>query len=235
MTVRHDRSYLGTTDSEFISRGYAEDDIFSVNISFKYSEEQKNKNVRSAKLMTPEQWTACCVVEPQKRSAYIFPVMEAIAKNFVCYQYDKEHGPKYDSSDWELFFWCRDFSVSHCDGLCGRDYSYIRLSFNECHETSRHEEICKRLLLFVTEHFSELDNLSLAVQHEIRFFDEKINCEAAELVKRLGGMRCRYMGMEGRLCCTENGLVFMKKRARSNGYIISPREILKMSWDMEAA
>ena len=185
--------------------------------------------------MTPEQWTACCVVEPQKRSAYIFPVMEAIAKNFVCYQYDKERGPKYDSSDWELFFWCRDFSEPHNGELHGRDYSHIRLSFNERHEVLQRKEICKRLLLFVTEHFSELDNLSVSVQHKTCFFDEKINGEAAELAKRLGGMRCRYMGMEGRLCCTEKGLIFMKKRARSNGYIISPREILKMSWYMEAA
>ena len=84
MTVRHDRSYLRATDGEFISRGYAEDGISSVNIRFEYSEEQKHKNVRSGKLMTPAQWTACCVVEPQKRSAYIFPVMDAIAKSFVC-------------------------------------------------------------------------------------------------------------------------------------------------------
>ena len=235
MTVRHDRSYLRATDGEFISRGYAEDGISSVNIRFEYSEEQKHKNVRSAKLMTPAQWTACCVVEPQKRSAYIFPVMDAIAKSFVCYQYDKENGPKYDSSDWELFFWCGDFSMSHCGGLNGRDYSYIRLSFNERHEASRHEEICKRLLLFVTEPFSEVDNLSVVVQHKTRFFDEKINREAAELSKGLEGMKCRYMGMEGRPCCTENGLIFMKKRARSNGYVISPREILRMSWEMEAA
>lgn len=185
MKVWHDRSQLGASDGEFISRGYAEDDFFSVNISFEYSEEQKKENVRSAKSMTSEQWTARCAAESQKKSAYIFPVMDAIAKSFVCYQYDKEHGPEFDSSDWEFFFWCKNFTVPHGRGLEGRDYSYIRLNFNDRHETLRHKEICNRLLLFVTERFSELDNLSLAVQHKTRFFMKKSTVKPRSLPKGL--------------------------------------------------
>ena len=117
MRVWHDRSYLGVSDSEFVSRGYAEDDLFSVNINFEYTEEQRAENAKTAKTMTPEQWSAHCSAAAQRKSAYIFPVMEAIARNFVCYQYKKDYGPKYDSPDWELFFWCGNFS----DELCGRD------------------------------------------------------------------------------------------------------------------
>ena len=231
MRMWHDRSYLGVSDSEFVSRGYAEDDLFSVNINFEYTEEQRAENAKTAKTMTPEQWSAHCTVAMQRKSAYIFPVMEAIAQNFVCYQYEKGHGPKHESPDWELFFWCGNFS----DGLCGRDYSHIRLNFNDRHETSRHKEICNRLLVLMAERFSDLDNLSVAVQHRTHFFDDKINREAAELAKGFGGMKSSYRGMSGRFLCSADGLLFVKKYARSRGYKVSPREILKMSWEMDAA
>lgn len=235
MKVWHDHFMLGNLDGEYISRGYAEDEIESVIIRFEYSEEQKKENERKAKTMTPEQWTACCAAESQKKSAYIFPVMDDIAKNFVCYQHDKEHGPKYEYSDWELYFWCMSLSPPLDERTYDRDYSFIKLNFNDRHDALKHKEICNRLLLFVAERFSELDNLSFEVYHKTRFFDEKINREAAELAKRLGGMKYRYKGVDGRLLYTENGLVFMKKRARTHGYIINPREILRISWKMEAA
>ena len=184
--------------------------------------------------MTPEQWSFHCDEAMPRKSAYIFPVMEAVAKAFVCYQYDKAYEPKYDSPDWELFFWCNDFSNTSNGKLSGRDYSYIRLNFNDLHDAARHKEICNRLLLFLTEHFSELDNLSVAVQHRTRFFEEKIDREAKELAKRFGGMKYRYKNMDGSLFCTERGLIFMKKRARSHGYMLSPRQILRISWEMDA-
>ena len=216
MRVWHDRSHLGELDGEYISRGYAEDDIFSVRITFEYSEEQLQENRRAQKKMSPEQWAVGCDEAMQRRSAYIFPVMEAIAKAFVCYQYDREYEPKFDSPDWELFFWCNDFSNTANGRLSGRDYSYTRLNFNDHHDTGKHKELCNRLLLFLTEHFSKLDNLSVAVQHRTRFFEEKIGQEAKELAKRFGGMKYRYRNMDGSLFCTESGLIFMKKRARSH-------------------
>ena len=163
MRVWHDRSYLGDSDDEYISRGYAEDDIYCVRITFEYTEEEQ-ENGRIAKTMTPERWAVHCDKAMQRKSAYIFPVIDAVAKAFVCYQYDKAHGPKYDSPDWELFFWCNDFSNTSNGRLSGRDYSYIRLNFNDLHDAVRHKEICNRLLLFLTEHFSKLDKLSVAVQ-----------------------------------------------------------------------
>lgn len=234
MKLWHDRSHLSAMDAEYISHGYAEDDLFCVRIDFEYTEEQQQENSRIAKKMTPEQWSFHCDEAMPRKSAYIFPVMEAVAKAFVCYQYDKAHEPKYDSPDWELFFWCNDFSNTSNGKLSGRDYSYIRLNFNDLHDAARHKEICNRLLLFLTEHFSELDNLSVAVQHRTRFFEEKIDREAKELAKRFGGMKYRYKNMDGSLFCTESGLIFMKKRARSHGYMLSPRQILRISWEMDA-
>lgn len=235
MRVWYDRYKLDNLDGEYISRGYAEEDIFSVTVRFEYSEEQKEENRRKVKTMTLEQWIACCSEAGKIKSAYIFPVMEAIAKSFVCYQYDKEHGPEFDSTDWELFFWCKDLSQT-CDGrIQGRDYSYVRLTFNSRQDALRHKELLDRLLLLVTERFSELDNLSVEVQHKTRFFDERIRRDAAEIAKKLGGMKCRYKDMDGKLVYTENGLIFMKKRARTHGYTISPSEILRMSWEMDAA
>ncbi len=180
MKVLHERCLFGNLDGEYISRGYAEDEIESVIIRFEYSEEQKKDNVRKGKSMTPEQWDACCITEAHKRSAYIFPVMDEIAKNFVCYQYDKVHGPKYEDSDWELFFWCMSFSPPRGVGTYNRDYSTIKLDFNRRHDASKHKEICNRLLLFVAERFSELDNLTLEVYHEIRFYDPEYTMQVQE-------------------------------------------------------
>lgn len=226
---------MGSLDGEYISRGYAEDKLDSVIIRFEYSDEQKKENARKAKTMTQEQWNDCCAKEAKRRSAYIFPVIDAVSKSFACYQYDKEHGPKYENSDWELSFWCMNFSPTHDWEGYSRDYSFVKLDFNVRHDALQQKEICNRLLLFVTEQFSELDNLSFQVFHKTRFFDEKIRCEAAEIAKRLGGMKYRYKGTDGRLVCTDDGLAFLKKRARTKGHIISPREILRISWRMEVA
>lgn len=157
MKVWYDRYLLGNMDGEYISRGYAEEEAYSVTVRFEYSQEQKEENKRKAKTMTREQWIACCSEAGKKESAYIFPVIDAVSKSFVCYQRDKEHGLEFDSSDWELFFWCMDLSKTRDGGIHGRDYSYVRLTFNSRQDALRHKEICDRLLLLVTERFSELD------------------------------------------------------------------------------
>ena len=235
MKVWHDRSYMSAEDEEFISRGYAVDDLFCVRISYEYAGSQKQENRKSAKKMTSAQWNDLCAEAAQCKSDYIFPVMEAISEAFPCYQYDSSSGLQYESPAWELFFWCNDLSTTTQGKITGRDYSYITLSFNALHDPNRHKEICSRLLGFLTERFSELDNLSIAVQHRAHFLDEKINQEAAELAAKYAGAKCRYRNMDGRLIYTGNNVFFMKKWARSCGYKVSPREILRISWELEAA
>ena len=235
MKALHDRSYMSAEDEEFISRGYAVDDLFCVRISYEYSESQKQENRENAKKMTSSQWSAHCTEAAQRKSAYLFPVMKAVSEAFPCYQYDSSSELQYESPAWELFFWCNDLSMTTQGNITGRDYSYITLSFNALHDPNRHKEICSRLLGFLTEHFYELDNLSIAVQHQAHFLDEKINQEAAELAAKYAGAKCRYRNMDGRLIYTGNNVFFMKKWARSRGYKVSPCEMLRISWELEAA
>jgi len=235
MQLRHDNTSFTASDAEYISRGYAEEDIFHIRISFEYTEEQQKRNLEESRMMSREEWSARCTEARKSASVYIFPVMESIAENFRCYQYDKSSGLLFDDPGWELYFQCNDLCTTTGGQLSGRDYSHIMLYLNQRHSTAQHREICDRLLSFLTEQYSDLENLSVTVQHTMWFFDEKINREAEELAQKYSGMKCSYHGMSGRLFYTTNGLVFMKKYARSKGYRVCPREILKLSWEIEAA
>ena len=72
------------------------------------------------------------VMAAEARNSVMNPLMDAIAQNFVCYQYEDTEPAPFRSCQWDLFFWCNDFSNTlHGYGLSGRDYSYFTLSFNE--------------------------------------------------------------------------------------------------------
>ena len=233
MRIWHDRSYIGSSDKIFVTHGMAENDFHSVRFSFVYTEEQQKENARTAKFLTSHEWSEHCTAARRFQSDYMFPVMDAIAERFMCYQFDKTRQSQYDSDEWEMFFWCNDLYNTTGGKLSGRDYSYFTLSFNERHTTSRHQEICERLLEFLAGRFSTLDNLSVAVQHKTRFFEEKIEEEAKTLAPRYYGTAGSYRRMNGRFINSAGRLIFMKKYARSHGYVVGPHELLMMSWMKE--
>ena len=55
--------------------------------------------------------------------------MEAIAWDFVCYQYDENIPVSYGSDRWDLYFWCNPFNGAA--DASERDFSYFTLTFNE--------------------------------------------------------------------------------------------------------
>ena len=235
MRIWHDRSYQGKTDKDFIVHDYAEDDLHSVRLSFEYTEAQKIENAHGAKFLCREAWNRKCAEEAQRRSAYIFPVMQGISENFLCYQFRKDGAIAFASPDWELFFWCNDLRVVTDGALSGRDYSSTRLSFHSQQSPARHREICSRLLAFLTERYSELDNLSVAVQHKTHFFDDRISREAAKIAPCYENKKGVYQGMEGRFVMTKSGLIFQKKWKRRWGYKVSDQDILSMMWEHKSA
>ena len=48
MIINHDHSYVNALDNEFVARGYAEDDLFSIRLTYEYTQEQKEENSRIA-------------------------------------------------------------------------------------------------------------------------------------------------------------------------------------------
>lgn len=53
MIINHDHSYVNALDNEFVARGYAEDDLFSIRLTYEYTQEQKEENRRIAECPLP--------------------------------------------------------------------------------------------------------------------------------------------------------------------------------------
>ena len=91
MNLWHDKSYISPSGPEWVERGYAMYDVHSVRIQFVYTEEQKEANRRAHTVADEGQ---ALVMAAEARNSVMNPLMDAIAQNFVCYQYeDTEPAP----------------------------------------------------------------------------------------------------------------------------------------------
>ena len=70
---------------------------------------------------------------PQERNKIMKAVMDTIAGQFTCYQYDAPKSICFESKEGDLYFWCRVFSDASDFAGEYRDFSYFRLSFNSNH------------------------------------------------------------------------------------------------------
>lgn len=119
MNLWHDKSYIAPSGPEWVERGYAMYDVHSVRFQFVYTEEQKEANRRAHTVADEGQ---ALVMAAEARNSVMNPLMDAIAQNFVCYQYEDTEPAPFRSCQWDLFFWCNDFSSTlHGYGLSGRD------------------------------------------------------------------------------------------------------------------
>lgn len=233
MTIIHDKTYISPSQKLLIERGYAVEDIHSLRIGFQYTEDEMRANMEYAKSHTQEEWTSECIEWGVRRSDEIQPVMEAIAEQFICYQYEPDCAIPFRSTDWELFFWCGDL-YNKTDGKeSGRDYSYFTLSFNDWMTTQQRMEILDRALAFLKENFSDMIHLHVAVQYGATTDDDKIMTDANAILPALLGKKCTYGRMEGKIVQTSNGVFFMKKYARTKGYKLTDTDILRISWKQE--
>lgn len=130
MKINHDRSYINQSSLAFVDRGYAAEDLYQLRISYEYTEEEKQANQAYANSHSREEWSARCDDEAQLRSVAMRPIMEALGRKFVCYQFEPDCGVPYDSDKWDLFFWCGDFYFTAGGKYSGRDYSRFTLAFN---------------------------------------------------------------------------------------------------------
>ena len=91
MNLWHDKSYIAPSGPEWVERGYAMYDVHSVRFQFVYTEEQKEANRRAHTVSDVGQ---AVLMAAETRNSIMKPIMDAIAQNFVCYQYeDTEPAP----------------------------------------------------------------------------------------------------------------------------------------------
>ena len=161
------------------------------------------------------------------------PLMDAIAQNFVCYQYEDTEPAPFRSCQWDLFFWCNDFSSTlHGYGLSGRDYSYFTLTFNENQTVEKRAEVCWRLLQFLEHRCRKNRNLDVAVQYSIWYDHEKIEKDADRMKCLLAGCSCTYGSKDGKFLFDNGIFCFRPKYAKRQLYRVSDSEVLALCWKL---
>ena len=232
MQIIHDHSYISPTGREFISRGYASESVYALRFSFIYTETQQAENHAFSKLvgLDSDAWSTYTSDSAKRRSQHMERIADVMARNFKVYQYGGEDDVPY-GSDWELFFWCNDFSLWRF--LSGRDYGYFTLSFNSRHSPERRQKILDRAMCLL-ERFADDENLHVAVQYEAVMDDVKIKRDAQMTIPRIAGKSCVYKSMEGRVETNGETLFFQKKRSRKYVYRLTDTEILSISWQLSA-
>ena len=122
MEIFHDHSYVSQAEREFISRGYACESFYSLRFSFVYTETQQAENHAYAEAVGTESdaWRVHVAASARRRSEHMERIVNLPAQNFKIYQYDKKETVPH-SSDWDLFFWCNDFSSTMRGLLAGMD------------------------------------------------------------------------------------------------------------------
>lgn len=234
MEIFHDHSYVSQAEREFISRGYACESFYSLRFSFVYTEAQKAENRAYAETVGTESdaWSVHAAASARRRSEHMERIVNLLAQNFKICQYDKEETVPHNS-DWDLFFWCNDFSSTMQGLLSGRDYGYFTLAFNSEQAPEQRRKIYDRAMR-ILELFSDDENLHIAVQYTAIMDDAKIKRDAALAGLGIAGRNCVYKGMEGRVETNGEALYFRKKRSRKYVYRLTDAAVLSLSWQLSA-
>lgn len=242
MIINYDRSLITVSDKELMRHGYAEEDYHSIRLSFEYTERQRHENRMRAENCDNEAWSKICKDSALMRSRYMKMVIDKIASAFLVFNLSANDMP-YDSDGWDFYLWCNDFYKT-CPGLglSGNDYSYIDLTFNKRQNLSHRMDLCTRFLELVEKEFPDLENLRIDIQYSAMVYEKEIEKSAATLVDVLDGKRFSMDGTfhqsifgfglqgDGRLVKSDGKLYWMKKYAKNRGYLMSPIDILRISW-----
>ena len=109
MNILHDKSSVKSSSAKWIDRGYAREDVHSLRLQYVYTPEQREAN-RQICDAGPDEAHRRIKQAAESKNAVMASVMAAIAREFICYQYEAEDPAPYGSSRWELFFWCNDWA-----------------------------------------------------------------------------------------------------------------------------
>lgn len=196
------------------------------------AQEAENRAYAEAVGVGSDAWDTRITASARQRSGHMERVAATLARNFKICQYDDREDIPY-GSDWDLFFWCNDFSSTMRGLLTGRDLSYFTLAFNSKHGPDRRWKILDRVLR-ILELFADDGNLHVAVQYEAVMDAAKIRHDAELAAPAIAGRSCTYGSMEGRVETNGTDLFFRKKRSRKYVYRLTDAEVLSISWQLSA-
>lgn len=222
MEIKHDYSYINDVSREFMKRGYAQEDLYSLRFQFVYTEEQRKENSLRAQSVSSEDYTRLLEDAMWQRNEHMQSVLNAIAAKHLCYQYNVGSDIAYRSGDYDLFFWCNS-------SFGKRDYSYFTLSFNKHHTIEKRREICASVLR-ILEAYLEDQNLNVAVQYDVLYNNAEINEAVRLLSASMDGRRCFYNGSEGKIVLHGDQFSFKRKYAKKYGCRLSNQDVLYLSW-----
>ena len=97
MKIHEDRSHMNI-DTRWFEKGYAKEDVHSLRLQSLCTEAEAAANKQFYDSHTREEWEQYIRQASFESSAAMKPVMEAIAQDFVCYQYDENIPVSYASA-----------------------------------------------------------------------------------------------------------------------------------------
>lgn len=98
MKIHEDRSHMNI-DTRWFEKGYAKEDVHSLRLQSLCTEAEAAANKQFYDSHTREEWDQYIRQASLESSAAMKPVMEAIAQDFVCYQYDENIPVSYGTTD----------------------------------------------------------------------------------------------------------------------------------------
>ena len=143
MKIHEDRSHMNI-DTRWFEKGYAKEDVHSLRLQSLCTEAEAAANKQFYDSHTREEWEQYIRQASLESSAAMKPIMEAIAQDFVCYQYDENIPVSYGSDRWDLYFWCNPFNGAA--DTSERDFSYFTLTFNERQTLEKRRKVCQQVL-----------------------------------------------------------------------------------------
>ena len=194
MKIHEDRSHMNI-DTRWFEKGYIKEDVHSLRLQSLCTEAEAAANKQFYDSHTREEWDQYIRQASLESSAAMKPVMEAIAQDFVCYQYDENIPVSYGSDRWDLYFWCNPFNGAA--DASERDFSYFTLTFNERQTLEKRKKYCQQVLELLCSRFQEHPHLHVAVQYSIWFDHPKIH-DAVERAKPRLAWPALYPGTKRR-------------------------------------
>ena len=229
MKIHEDRSHMNI-DTRWFEKGYAKEDVHSLRLQSLCTEAEAAANKQFYDSHTREEWEQYIRQASLESSAAMKPIMEAIAQDFVCNQYDENIPVSYGSDRWDLYFWCNPFNGAA--DTSERDFSYFTLTFNERQTLEKRRKICQQVLELLCSRFQEHPHLHVAVQYSIWFDHPKIHDAVERAKPRLHGLRCIQDQKEGKLLLQDGALLFKPKYAKKYSRTLSQSQILSLSWEL---
>lgn len=227
MKIHEDRSHMNI-DTRWFEKGYAKEDVHSLRLQSLCTEAEAATNKLFYDSHTREEWEQYIRQASLESSAAMKPIMEAIAQDFVCYQYDENIPVSYGSDRWDLYFWCNPFNGAA--DASERDFSYFTLTFNERQTLEKRRKVCQQVLELLCSRFQEHPHLHVAVQYSIWFDHPKIHDAVERAKPRLHGLHCIQDQKEGKLLLQDGALLFKPKYAKKYTRTLSQSQILSLSW-----